>query len=72
MEGYGSQEKDHLYSVDVSWFFRIGAHVPVPGINHSVLQDVLQGNLFGIFDVIFGWCFPAPFPSFAMSITPLY
>ena len=61
--------KKIIYTLLMFLVFRIGAHVPVPGINHSVLQDVLQGNLFGIFDVISGGAFRR-LSIFAMSITP--
>jgi preprotein translocase subunit SecY len=49
--------------------FRLGAHIPVPGINADALQEVLQGQLFGIFDVISGGAFKR-LSVFAMSITP--
>ncbi|MDH7577505.1 MAG: preprotein translocase subunit SecY [Bacillota bacterium] len=49
--------------------FRIGAHIPVPGINHEVLSDLLAGQFFGFFDVISGGAFRR-LSVFAMSITP--
>ncbi len=50
--------------------FRIGAHIPVPGINASVIANLVdQGSLFGLFDVISGGAFKR-FSVFAMSITP--
>lgn len=49
--------------------FRIGAHVPVPGINPEVLEKLFEGQLFGIFDVISGGAFRR-LSVFAMSITP--
>lgn len=49
--------------------FRIGAHVPVPNINHEVLNKLLSGAFFGIFDVISGGAF-RKLSVFAMSITP--
>lgn len=49
--------------------FRVGAHVPVPGINHDVLSQMLQGQFFGFFDVISGGAF-RKLSVFAMSITP--
>ncbi|HHW39830.1 MAG TPA: preprotein translocase subunit SecY [Syntrophomonadaceae bacterium] len=49
--------------------FRIGAHVPVPNINHDVLNKLLSGAFFGIFDVISGGAF-RKLSVFAMSITP--
>lgn len=49
--------------------FRIGAHVPVPGINPDILEKLFEGQLFGIFDVISGGAFRR-LSVFAMSITP--
>ncbi len=49
--------------------FRIGAHVPVPGVDPAALEKLLQGQLFGIFDVISGGAFRR-LSIFAMSITP--
>lgn len=49
--------------------FRIGAHVPVPGINTDIIGELMKGQLFGFFDVISGGAFKR-FTVFAMSITP--
>ena len=50
--------------------FRLGAHVPVPGINADAIKDLLQtGTLFGFFDVISGGAFKN-FTVFAMGIMP--
>ena len=50
--------------------FRIGAHIPVPGINLAVIQELIAGGqLLGFFDVISGGAF-SNFSIFAMSITP--
>ncbi|MFY9139652.1 MAG: preprotein translocase subunit SecY [Thermacetogeniaceae bacterium] len=49
--------------------FRIGAHVPVPGVDPAALEKLLEGQLFGIFDVISGGAFRR-LSIFAMSITP--
>jgi preprotein translocase subunit SecY len=50
--------------------FRIGVHVPVPGINTQVITDLVnQGQLLGFFDIISGGAFKK-FSVFAMSITP--
>ena len=51
--------------------FRIGAHIPVPGINHSAMDALIKGggNILGFFDVISGGAFKR-FSIFAMSITP--
>jgi len=49
--------------------FRIGAHIPVPGINAEAIQQLISGQLFGFFDIISGGAFKR-FSIFAMSITP--
>lgn len=50
--------------------FRIGAHIPVPGINLDVIAELIgKGQLLGFFDVISGGAF-RNFSIFAMSITP--
>jgi preprotein translocase subunit SecY len=49
--------------------FRVGTHVPVPGIDLAVIQQFAAGGLLGFFDVISGGAFKN-FSVFAMSITP--
>ncbi|RJX24027.1 MAG: preprotein translocase subunit SecY [Dethiobacter sp.] len=50
--------------------FRIGAHVPVPGINPEVLADFFQEDtLFGFYNVIAGGAL-SNFTIFAMGIMP--
>jgi preprotein translocase subunit SecY len=49
--------------------FRIGTHVPVPGIDLAVIAEIAQSDLLGFFDVISGGAFKN-FSVFAMSITP--
>jgi len=50
--------------------FRIGVHIPVPGIDTDVIEKLVgQGQLLGFFDVISGGAFKK-FSIFAMSITP--
>ncbi|KAB2951451.1 preprotein translocase subunit SecY [Heliorestis acidaminivorans] len=59
-----------LFTLMMFLVFRIGAHIPVPGINRQVIEDLLAtGALFGFFDVISGGSF-RNFSVFAMSITP--
>ncbi|NLK51284.1 MAG: preprotein translocase subunit SecY [Syntrophomonadaceae bacterium] len=58
-----------LFTLIMFLVFRIGAHVPVPGINTEVIEQLMQGQLFGFFDVISGGAFKR-FTVFAMSITP--
>jgi len=50
--------------------FRIGSYVPVPGIDPSVVKELVsRGALLGFFDMISGGAF-TQFSVFAMSITP--
>lgn len=58
-----------LFTLFMLLVFRVGAHIPVPGINAEALQQLLQGQLFGFFDIISGGAFKR-FSVFAMSITP--
>ncbi len=65
----GDLRKKLLFTALMLLIFRIGAHIPVPGINTDALQQLLQGQLFGFFDIISGGAFKR-FSVFAMSITP--
>jgi preprotein translocase subunit SecY len=65
----GDLRRKILFTLVMFLIFRIGAHVPVPNINHDILSEVLSGQLFGFFDVISGGAFKR-FTVFAMSITP--
>ncbi|MEQ8201783.1 MAG: preprotein translocase subunit SecY [Syntrophomonadaceae bacterium] len=58
-----------LFTLLMLLVFRIGAHIPVPGINPEAIAQLLQGQLFGFFDIISGGAFKR-FSVFAMSITP--
>ncbi|MCG0276117.1 MAG: preprotein translocase subunit SecY [Thermosediminibacteraceae bacterium] len=50
--------------------FRIGAFVPVPGMDPKVVSELIErGALLGFFDIIAGGAFKN-FSVFAMSITP--
>lgn len=50
--------------------FRLGTHIPVPGINPIILGQLMgKGTLFGFFDLISGGAFKN-FTIFAMGITP--
>lgn len=62
--------KKIIFTVLMLLVFRIGVHIPVPGINTQVIADLVsQGQLLGFFDVISGGAFKK-FSIFAMSITP--
>ncbi len=59
-----------LFTLGMIFVFRLGAHIPVPGVNAQVFADLVNSNaLFGFFDVISGGSFKR-FSIFAMSITP--
>jgi len=62
--------KKILFTLSMLIVFRIGVHIPVPGINTKVIADLIaEGQLLGFFDVISGGAFKK-FSIFAMSITP--
>jgi len=59
-----------LFTLAMLLIFRIGVHVPVPGVNRAVIENLVNsGQLLGFFDVISGGAFKN-FSVFAMSITP--
>ncbi|HHY06187.1 MAG TPA: preprotein translocase subunit SecY [Clostridia bacterium] len=59
-----------LFTLAMLVVFRVGVHIPVPGIDTQVIADlVAKGQLLGFFDVISGGAFKK-FSVFAMSITP--
>lgn len=59
-----------LFTLAMLFVFRIGAHIPAPGVNTKVFAELVNsGTLFGFFDVISGGAFKN-FSVFAMSITP--
>ncbi len=59
-----------LFTIAMLVVFRIGAHVPVPGIDPSLLVDLFEGGtLFGFADVIAGGAL-SNFTVFAMGIMP--
>ncbi|MGI6452879.1 MAG: preprotein translocase subunit SecY [Syntrophomonadaceae bacterium] len=65
----GDLKRKILFTILMLLVFRIGAHVPVPGIDPSRIEQLLTGQLFGFFDIISGGAFKR-FSIFAMSITP--
>lgn len=65
----GQMRNKILFTIAMLFIFRLGAHVPIPGINADAIQSLLSGNLFGLFDTISGGAFKR-FSVFAMSITP--
>lgn len=67
----GDLRKRILFTLMMFLVFRIGAHIPTPGINTQAIEALIQGggNILGFFDVISGGAFKR-FSIFAMSITP--
>ena len=63
-------KKKIIFTVLMFLVFRLGAHIPVPGINVEAVKELLAtGTLFGFFDVISGGAFKN-FTIFAMGIMP--
>ena len=59
-----------LYTLMMFAVFRAGIHIPVPGVDASVIESLFtSGNLFGLLDVFAGGAL-SKFSIFAMSITP--
>ncbi len=59
-----------IFTLAMLFVFRLGAHIPVPGVDSRVFAELVANNtLFGFFDVISGGAFKN-FSIFAMSITP--
>ena len=63
--------KDRIvYTFMMFIVFRLGVHIPVPGVDASVIESIFQsGNLFGFLDLFSGGAL-SKFSIFAMSITP--
>ena len=64
--------KRMLYTLVMIVIFRLGTFIPVPGLNASVLQGLVEGgnnSLFGLLDAFSGGSFSNA-TIFAMSITP--
>jgi len=61
--------KKIIFTLMMFFIFRIGAHVPVPGIDSEALKGLLDQNIFGFIDVISGGAFKK-FTVFAMGIMP--
>jgi len=50
--------------------FRLGVFIPVPGVNHEVLENLFRGGtLFGLLDLFAGGAL-RKFSIFAMNVTP--
>jgi preprotein translocase subunit SecY len=65
--------KKVLFVLGMMVVYRLGAHIPVPGVDVSILQEQLfQGGIGGVFDFLdlFAGGALRNFTIFAMSITP--
>ena len=59
-----------IFTLAMFIVFRAGTHIPVPGVNASVIEQLFRsGNLFGLLDMFSGGAL-SKFSMFAMSITP--
>ena len=59
-----------LYTLMMFAVFRAGIHIPVPGVDASVIESLFtSGNLFGLLDLFAGGAL-SKFSIFVMSITP--
>src|SRR2546429_9822555 len=61
-----------LFTLALLGVYRIGAHIPTPGINEAVLQQMFQqaaGSVLGIFDLFSGGNF-RKLEIFALGIMP--
>lgn len=66
----GDLRRRILFTLWMFIVFRIGTHIPVPGIDTSVIAHMFEaGTLFGLLDLFSGGALKA-FSVFAMSITP--
>jgi preprotein translocase subunit SecY len=63
-------KKRFLWTIFLVAIFRIGTHIPVPGISTDVLNSLASsGTIFGFYDLISGGAF-RQFSIFALSVTP--
>ena len=61
-----------LFTLALLGVYRIGAHIPTPGINTTVLEQIFQqsaGSVLGIFDLFSGGNFRR-LTIFALGIMP--
>lgn len=59
-----------LFTLAMIFIFRLGVHIPVPGVDVQKFNDLIgQGVMFSFFNVISGDAFKS-FSVFAMSIVP--
>jgi len=69
---YGDLKKRLLFLLGALVVFRVGAHIPVPGIDPNVLGDLFrsqQGGILGLFNMFSGGAL-SRFTIFALGIMP--
>src|SRR3990170_740419 len=69
---YGDLKRRLLFMLGALVVFRIGAHIPVPGIDPNVLADLFQGQqggILGLFNMFSGGAL-SRFTIFALGIMP--
>jgi preprotein translocase subunit SecY len=69
---YGDLKKRLLFLLGALFLFRIGAHIPVPGIDPNVLAEMFktqQGGILGMFNMFSGGAL-SRFTIFALGIMP--
>jgi preprotein translocase subunit SecY len=69
---YGDLKRRLLFLLGALVVFRIGAHIPVPGIDPKVLADLFQsqqGGILGMFNMFSGGAL-SRFTIFALGIMP--
>lgn len=63
-------KKRFLWTIFLVAIFRMGTHIPVPGVRTDVLKSLASsGTIFGFYDLISGGAF-RQFSIFALSVTP--
>jgi preprotein translocase subunit SecY len=66
----GDLRRRILYTILMFAVFRLGVHIPVPGINQAVLPSLFKaGTFFGLLNLFSGGAL-AVFAVFAMGVTP--
>jgi preprotein translocase subunit SecY len=69
---YGDLKRRLLFLLGALFVFRIGAHIPVPGIDPNVLAELFkgqQGGILGMFNMFSGGAL-SRFTIFALGIMP--
>ena len=69
---YGDLKRRLLFLLGALFVFRVGAHIPVPGIDPNVLADFFRdkgGSIFGMFNMFSGGAL-SRFTIFALGIMP--